>query len=198
MSIIKNLIEIKKHHTCGSVCLSLVLNYFDREYDDALDMDLFWMTDIATMAENKGLDTNIYTYSERIFGQDLFNCSEEELIEKLKKKRKATTDQKLSEGLSSIVEYMQVSGNINFKILSPRGIERKLDRGNPLITAVKSSILNGEKMEGGHFIILNGIESNSYKILNPKRNSINSEKLSQEKFIFSFYNWGAWCLEINN
>ena len=65
-----------------------------------------------------------------------------------------------------------------------------------IILCVESSVFNSINMNGGHFIVLNGIDNNKIRIINPTKNKYEYKLENAENIIKYCENYGSWRILI--
>ena len=65
-----------------------------------------------------------------------------------------------------------------------------------IILCVESSTFNNQNMDGDHFIIINGIDNNKIRIINPIKNKYEYKLENIENVIKYCRNYGSWRILI--
>lgn len=173
--------------TCGPTCLHAVYRY----YGDKLELDEVigqirrlehggtFSVYLGTHALNRGYRVTLYTYNLRVFDPTWFSLSREDMIARLKARRKARATTSLVAALDAYLEFLEAGGEVVFEDLTGKLIRGFLKKGIPVITGLSSTYLYRAMREygpndedddirgdpAGHFVVLCGYDKEDRTVL---------------------------------
>ena len=165
---------------CGSSCVKYILNYFSINTEQ-LNLKMTWITELANSLKNSGVkNISILCYKSNLY-YDYKNNPNINLN---------------FDGFSYIEKCIENNIPINETKLSKMELLKEVKNSKFIILCVESSVFNNKEMNGGHFIILNGIDNNKIRIINPIKNKF-EYKLENTKNIIKYCkNYGSWRILI--
>ena len=165
---------------CGSSCAKYVLNDFGINTEH-LNLKMTWVTEIAVTLKNFGINNiSIFCYKSNLY-DDYKNNPNIDLN---------------FDGFYYIEKCLKNDIFIKEIKLSKRELLREVKYNKFIILCVNSAIFNNKKMNGGHFIILNGMDNDKVKIINPIKNKYEYILDTPENVIRFCEKYGSWRILI--
>lgn len=160
--------------------MKYILNDFGINVEQ-LNFKMTWITELAIFLKSSGIkNINIFCYKSNLY-YDYRNNSNIDLK---------------FDGFHYIEECIKNSIPIKEIKLSKIELLKEVKNNKFIILCVESSVFNNRKMKGGHFIILNGIDTNKIKIINPIKNKYEYKLENVENIIKYCENYGSWRILI--
>ncbi|KAA3649703.1 MAG: peptidase-C39 like family protein [Bacteroidetes bacterium] len=177
--------------TCGPTCLQAVYNFYNDPIDlkevirqvHTLDNGGTLAVMLAINALKRNYKASIYTYNLEIFDPSWFPVKDNEvIINKLKEQLKIKRSLKFIRASKAYIKFLEMGGELKFKDLSRKLIERLFKENTPVLTGLSATYLYNCQREAvdennmmyysdtkgeptGHFVILSGFDSNKGKVL---------------------------------
>lgn len=166
---------------CGSYCLEYVLNTL-LNLNLSIPKDLFWITDLGTyILSNTNINFDINCYNSNLYDDFLLLGTNSDF-----------------DGFISITNYLKKGGILKSDSISVKSLKDIINSENIIIVNVSSQTFNNDlTLNGGHFIcLLEIIDDDKIKILNPKKEHANIELIPIETIINSIKDFGNWRINI--
>lgn len=176
--------------TCGPTCLHAIYRYFDDPLN--LNQVISQVRDLkgggtlavylACHALRRGYKATIYTYNLNLFDPTWFGSSSINISEKLNLQLRYKNDDSLFKTAThAYLTFMELGGQLRFKVLTPGLIRKYLKRGVPILTGLNATYLYNSCREWvearhlvyddirgestGHFVVLAGYDKTSRNVL---------------------------------
>lgn len=162
--------------TCGPTSLHAVYQYFG---DDIPLRDV--ITEVPTLptggtlgvhlgchALRRGYRARIYTFNLQVMDPTWFKRPGVDLTERLQRRRDARDEPRLRESCDAYLDFLSLGGEVLLEDLTPRLLQRILERDVPILTGLSSTYLYRAMRESGpddddvrgdpqgHFVVLCG------------------------------------------
>lgn len=173
--------------TCGPTCLHAIYGY----YGDLISLpklikEIPYLKDGGTLAVvlgihalKRGYKARIYTYNLHIFDPTWFMHPGTDLIDCLRRQKKAKRNKKLRFATDAYVTFLEHGGEIVFEDLTPQLIKSYLEKDRPILTGLSATYLYRSAREvgatneynsiegepSGHFVVLSGYEKKLKSLL---------------------------------
>ncbi len=165
---------------CGSSCVKYILDDFCINTKQ-LKLKMVWITELAIFLKKSGIkNINIFCYNSNLY-YDYKNNPNIDLNFK---------------GFYYIEECLKFNIPICEIRLNKQELLKEVTENKFIILCVESSVFNNQNMDGGHFIILNGIDNNKIRIINPIKNKYEYKLENIENVIKYCRNYGSWRILI--
>ena len=165
---------------CGSSCVKYILNKLKKS-DNNLNIKMEWTTELAIcLKENNVNNVEILCYKSNLYYDYVNNKN---------------IDFKFK-GFNFIKKCLDLDIPITILKLSKKELLREINESKFIILCVKSSIFNHNNMNGGHFIILNGIHNNKINVINPIKDKYEYRSENINNIIKYCKNYGSWRILI--
>lgn len=165
---------------CGSSCVKYILNDFCINTEQ-LNLKMTWITELAIALKNSGIkNISILCYESNLYYDY---------------KNNPNIDLRFN-GFHYIEECIKNNIPINETKLSKIELLKEVKENKFIVLCVESSVFNNINMNGGHFIILNGIDNNKIRIINPIKNKYEYKLENVENIIKYCENYGSWRILI--
>jgi len=162
--------------TCGPTSLHAVYRYFG---DDIALADVIAGVEtlptggtlgvhLGCHALRRGYRACVYTYNLQVMDPTWFARPGVDLSERLQLRRDARDEDRLRESCDAYLEFLRLGGEVRLEDLTPRLLQRFLERDVPLLTGLSSTYLyramreqgpDDDDVRGdpqGHFVVLCG------------------------------------------
>lgn len=166
---------------CGDMCAKYVLNEFNID-SDKFNLAMKWTPQIALYLNKKGLSVKIYCYHSNLYSDY----------------KKIGHSNLYFEGFKLIHDALNNDISITEKKLDNKELEDEISKSKFVILCVKSSFFNKNvKMNGGHFILLSGINNcGLIKVINPIKDKYEIKYFSASFLIDCCKEYGSWRILI--
>lgn len=165
---------------CGSSCVKYILNDFCINTEQ-LNYKMTWITELALALKNSGVkNISVLCYKSNLY-YDYKNNPNIDLTFK---------------GFHFIEKCIKNDIPINETKLNKMELLKEVKENKFIVLCVESAVFNNRNLTGGHFIILNGIDNNKIKIINPKKTKYEYKLEEVESIIAYCENYGAWRILI--
>ncbi|GBE19956.1 MAG TPA: hypothetical protein ENG87_00210 [Candidatus Pacearchaeota archaeon] len=200
-------LEAKNRLGCGPTSLSMILNYYRKNYSekqviDNLEIGLIKKedlgaraVDLALLAKKFGFDVICYSYNMELYRPSFSRLSKPGLISEIKKLLQKKHSASNKAVLKTTIKLLENNADFKIKMPSIDDIIKFLKKGIPVILAVNAKILfEVEKLQGfpkipnnmGHFIVLTGFVDDIFYYNCPYYGE--SKKISKDKLFFALSN----------
>lgn len=166
---------------CGDMCAKYVLNEFHID-SDKFNLDMKWTPQIALYLNKKGLSVKIHCYHSNLYNDyKTFGYSNLDF-----------------EGFKLIHDALNNDILITEKKLNNNVLEDEILKNKFVILCVESSVFNKNgKMNGGHFILLSGINNcGLIKVINPIKDKYEIKYFPTSFLIDCCKEYGSWRILI--
>ncbi len=165
---------------CGSSCVKYILKKFKKN-DENLNKKMKWITELAISLKEKNINNvEILCYKSNLYYDYINNKS-------------IDFDFK---GFYFIKKSLDLGIPITVLKLNKKELLREIKESKFIILCVESSVFNHNNMNGGHFIILNGISNNKIKVINPIKDKYEYRNENISDIIKYCKNYGSWRILI--
>ena len=165
---------------CGSSCVKYILNKLKKN-DENLNKKMEWTTELALCLKEKKVKNIVVL----CFKSNLYYCYNND--------KNIDFDFK---GFRFIKECLDSNIPIYEIKLTKKELLTEIKENSFIILCVQSSVFNHNNMEGGHFIILNGMVNNKVKVINPRKDKYEYKTENIEDIIKYCKNYGSWRILI--
>ena len=164
---------------CGSACVKYILKQFNI-CGTAINTQMLWITELALCLKLNGI------HNLKIL------CYKSHLLKDYQNNRNIKFD-----GFYYINKCLKSGINIVEKKLNEKELIQEVSDNKYIILCIQSSIFNNDKnMEGGHFIILDGLCNGKIKIINPQKNQYETRIENIRNVVKYCRNYGSWRILI--
>lgn len=166
---------------CGSSCVKYILNECGKNTEN-LNKKMEWITELALcLKENNINNVAISCFKSNLYYDYKYNKN---------------LDWKFK-GFHYIKECLDLNIPITEIKLNKKELIREIQESKFIILCVQSSVFNHNRnMNGGHFIILNGMVNNKVKVINPIKDKYEQKTESIKNIIKFCKNFGYWRILI--
>jgi hypothetical protein len=165
--------------TCGPTCLAAVYRYFGRECTvEEVIREIRRNPDGGTMAVylgiaalEQGYKAVLYTYNLRVFDPTWASFDRDELVRKLRKRRRFVRSKRLRRVISAYADFLELGGKVEFRELETDLLAGILRRHRPILTGLSATYLYKAPRERrneyddvkgdpvGHFVVVSGYDA---------------------------------------
>ncbi|MEG0826622.1 MAG: cysteine peptidase family C39 domain-containing protein [Bacilli bacterium] len=165
---------------CGSSCVKYVLSYYKHDNTN-INLHMTWVTELAISLKENGISNfELMCYKSNLY------------LDYIKNKNIDLT----FDGFKYMQKLLSYNIPIIEKKFDNKELLKELKQSKFIILCVESSVYNSKNMNGGHFIILNGIEKDKIKIINPIKEKYEYKFEKLEDIIKYCKNYGCWRILI--
>lgn len=174
---------MKTELLCGSACVKYILDKFNLKYNN-FNYKMKWATELALyLLKYDSLDIEVRCFNSNLYDNYLKNITNTKIISEF-------------EGFLFIKKLEEKNKIINTK-LTKKELKYELNNNDYIILCVESAKFNkSEKMSGGHFIILNSIDNDIIKIINPIKDRFEYKQENIKDIINYTKKFGFWRILI--
>ena len=184
-------LEVRKQPdelTCGPTCLYSMYQFYGEKWDlEKIVSEVSMLDEGGTLAANLGVhalsnnfQAELYTYNLAIFDPTWLNLPKRSILKKLKEQAKGKAlDAKLLKGRQAYMQYLEKGGQLKFKDLNRKLLEKHLSQNQPIIAGLSATYLYRSCRENpvtnqfedvmgypsGHFVVLTGIDLKRNRII---------------------------------
>jgi len=173
--------------TCGPTCLHAVYRYYGDEIAlpevvsqiRRLEHGGTFSVFLGSHALKRGYSVTLYTYNLQVFDPTWFRLGRDDMIERLRARRKAKSGTPLIAAHDAHLEFLEAGGEVVFEDLTSKLIRRFLKRGVPIIAGLSATYLYQAMREygphdedddirgdpSGHFVVLCGYDKDDRTVL---------------------------------
>ena len=163
-----------KEILCGSSCVKYILDKYNIDYKD-LNINMNWISELAIYLKSKNINIAV-------------KCYKSNLYDDYKKIKDLSFD-----GFKYIDELLKLGVSIKEEKLTKKELISEIENNEYIILCVESSKLNNDKtMNGGHYIVLNGIKDNKVNVINPIKDKYENRLEDLNDIINYCKDYGSW------